>query len=169
MLRRIVEQVFDSSVKDVTINFEKCCRPVLIAMNIFGIPLRMKNTDDLTTFPFWIIHIFGWILYCLNVASGLILISIEKREKNQFFSNNRTTAWQWNLGITAYNSVFSSIATHTVLLAITTVRWKDLARIFHRMERINQFGLEDFQAFSAIFRSGLFFAIIVSFISCIMN
>jgi hypothetical protein len=32
------------------------------------------------------------------------------------------------------------------------------------MERINQFGLKDFEAFRAIFRSGLFFAIIVSFI-----
>ena len=30
------------------------------------------------------------------------------------------------------------IATHTVLQAITAVRWKDLMRILHRMERINQ-------------------------------
>jgi len=164
MLRRLVEKVLDSS-RDETINFEKCFRPVLIAMNICGIPLGMKNTDDPTTLPVWMVYIFGWILYCLNVASGLMLISIEKREKSPFITNNRTTAWQWNFGITTYNNVVSSIATHTVLLAITTVRWKHLACIFHRMERMNQFGLKDFEAFRTIFRIGLFFAITVSFIT----
>jgi hypothetical protein len=163
MLRQLVDKVLDS-FKDETINFEKCYRPVLIAMNVCGIPLGMKNTDEPTTLPVWMVYIFGWILYCLNIVSGLMLISIEKREKSPFFTNNRTTAWQWNYGITTYNSVFSSIAAHTVLLAITTVRWKHLDRIFHRMERINQFGLKDFEAFRGIFRSGLVFAIIVSFI-----
>lgn len=163
MLRRLVEQV----LAEDDINFEKCCRPILIAMNIFGIPLRMKNDKDPTPLSIWIVYVYGWILYCINVASGLMLISTEKGERDTYFLSNRTTAWQWNLGITTYNSVCSVIATHTVLLAITAVRWKDLVRIFHRMERINQFGLKEFETFRTIFRVGLFFAIIVSFINYI--
>ena len=161
MLRRKVAQVLASS--DETINFEKCCRPVLIVMNFLGVPLRMKNKEDNPTpLSAWLVYIYGWILYCINVASGLLLISTEKGEKDNYFLSNRTTASQWNLGISTYNSVCSAIATHTVLLAITAVRWKDLVRIFHRMERINQFSLKEFENFRTIFRTGLFFALIVS-------
>ena len=162
MLRRIVAQVLASSIEE-TINFEKCCRPVLIVMNFLGVPLRMKNKEDNPTpLSAWLVYIYGWILYCINVASGLLLISTEKGEKDNYFLSNRTTASQWNLGISTYNSVCSAIATHTVLLAITAVRWKDLVRIFHRMERINQFSLKEFENFRTIFRTGLFFALIVS-------
>jgi hypothetical protein len=35
-------------------------------------------------------------------------------------------------------------------------------RIFHRMERINQFNLKEFENFRTIFQTGLFFALIVS-------
>ena len=161
MLRRMVAQVMTSSGE--TINFDKCCRPVLIVMNFLGIPSRMKNNEDYpTSLSVWLVNIYGWILYCIHVASGLLLISTEKGEKDNYFLSNRTTAWQWNFGITTYNNVCSTIATHTVLLAITAIRWKDLVRIFHRMERINQFNLKEFENFRTIFQTGLFFALIVS-------
>jgi hypothetical protein len=76
--------------------------------------------------------------------------------------NNSTTASRWNEGISTYNTISSMIATHTVLLAVTAVRWGDLVRVLDRMERMNQFNLKEFSVFRAIFHVGLVFAVIVS-------
>ncbi len=157
-----------SSDDEMMTSFKWCCRPVLIVTNIFGIPLKMK--EDEPSYSAWMVYIFGWILYCMNVATGLIIIILCKDAGNvsslspasEEFSNS-TTASQWNEGISTYNTVFSMIATHTVLLAVTAVRWEDLVRVLDRMERMNQFNLEEFSLFRAIFHAGLIFAIIVSF------
>lgn len=116
----------------------------------------------------WIGNIFGWFLYFMNVAAGLVMICIESEFENvasgngKLVLNNRTTAWQWNSGISTYNTVCSTIAIQTVLLAITAVRWKDIARVLNRMERINQFSVKEFSHFRTIFRLGLLAIIIVS-------
>lgn len=164
MLKRIVGYFPGSP--DETVNFEWCCRPLLIAMNLFGIPLRMHEADE--SILVWIGNIFGWFLYFMNVAAGLIMICIESEFENvasangKLVLNNRTTAWQWNSGISTYNTVCSTIAIQTVLLAITAVRWKDIARVLNRMERINQFSVKEFSHFRTIFRLGLLVIIIVS-------
>ncbi|XP_057368101.1 gustatory and pheromone receptor 39a-like [Daphnia carinata] len=161
MWRRIVGYFSESP--DETINFEWCCRPLLVAMNLFGIPLGMHEADE--SIRVWISNVFGWILYFMNVATGLIMICIESEFENvasvngKSIEDNRTTAWQWNSGISTYNAVCSTIAIQTVLLAITAVRWKDLARVLHRMERINQFSPKEFSHFRTIFRLGLLVAI----------
>jgi hypothetical protein len=170
MLRKIVaQQVSVSSSDEEMMSFKWCCRPLLIVMNIFGIPLKMKKEKEEPGYSDWIIYIFGWILYFINVATGLVIVFLGKAAGtvSSFSSasaefNNSTTASQWNSGISTYNTVSSMIATHTVLLAFTAVRWVDLVRVLHRMERINQFTLEEFAVFRSIFRVGLFFAIIVS-------
>ena len=174
MLRKIVERQASSSDEQM-MSFEWSCRPVLIVANIFGIPLKMKGEkEDEPSYSAWMVYIFGWILYCTNVTTGLTVIFLCENAENvpslssgSGVFNNGTTASQWNSGISTYNTVSSMIATHTVLLAITAVRWEDLVRVLHRVERMNQFTRKEFSVFRAIFRVGLVFAIIVSFASCI--
>ncbi|XP_032788724.2 uncharacterized protein LOC116926054 [Daphnia magna] len=171
MLKRIVGYFPGSP--DETVNFEWCCRPLLIAMNLFGIPLRMHEADE--SILVWIGNIFGWFLYFMNVAAGLIMICIESEFENvasangKLVLNNRTTAWQWNSGISTYNTVCSTIAIQTVLLAITAVRWKDIARVLNRMERINQFSVKEFSHFRTIFRLGLLVIIISCLAVCFLS
>ena len=168
MLRKIVAQKLGSSDEQM-MSFKWCCRPVLMAMNIFGIPLRMKEGKDESNFWTWMVYIFGWILYSVNVTTGFIIIFLIPDAENVSSSvtpavlNNSTTASQWNNGISTYNTVSSLIATHTVLLATTAVRWEDLVRVLDRMERVNQFTQKEFAVFRTIFCTGLVLAIIVSF------
>ena len=168
MLRKIVAQKLGSSDEQM-MSFKWCCRPVLMVMNIFGIPLRMKEGKDESNFCTWMVYIFGWILYSVNVTTGFIIIFLIPDAENVSSSvtsavlNNSTTASQWNNGISTYNTVSSLIATHTVLLAITAVRWEDLVRVLDRMERVNQFTQKEFAVFRTIFSTGLVLAIIVSF------
>lgn len=163
MLKRLVGHFVNSP--DEIVNFEWCCRPVLVAINLFGIPLRMHKSEN--TIAIWIINIFGWILYFTNVAAGLMMIYLDSEMVNQSVNNesilnNRTTAWQWNSGISTYNNVCSTVSIQTVLLAITAVRWKDLVSVLERMERTNQFTPKELTHFRATFRLGLLVIIFVS-------
>lgn len=161
MLKQVVAIMKDSP--QVPKDFEWCCRPVLKTLNIFGIPLRIRESDSNC---FWIIYFIGWILYCLNVTSCLIItFLINETGEHQPTSVNqqiRSTAWQWNTGVDRYNTICSLIVTHTVLLAITTVRWKDLVRVLHRMEQCQQFTSQEFQEFRTTFQIGLSICILVS-------
>jgi hypothetical protein len=168
MLRKRVErQASCSSDEQMMMSFKWCCRPVLIVTNIFGIPLKMK--EDEPGYSAWMVYILGWLLYCTNVAIGLIIIiicqdagNVSSLSPDSEEFNNSTTASRWNEGISTYNTISSMIATHTVLLAVTAVRWEDLVRVLDRMERMNQFNLKEFSVFRAIFHVGLVFAVIVS-------
>lgn len=168
MLRkRVARQTSCSSDEQMMMSFKWCCRPVLIVTNIFGIPLKMKKEEP--SYSAWMVYILGWILYCTNVAIGLIIIilcqdagNVSSLSPDSEEFNNSTTASRWNEGISTYNTISSMIATHTVLLAVTAVRWEDLVRVLDRMERMNQFNLKEFSVFRAIFHVGLVFAVIVS-------
>lgn len=161
MLKSVVARMKDSS--EVQKDFDWSCRPVLKTLNIFGIPLRIRESDSNC---FWIVYVIGWILYCLNITSCLIVTFLSKEAGDfptaPYKQQIRSTAWQWNTGVERYNNVCSVIVTHTVLLAITTVRWKELVQVFNRMEKCKQFTTEEFQQFRRIFQVGLAVMILVS-------
>ena len=166
MLKRIVGFTVDSSGEQA--NFQWSCRPVLIALNLVGIPLRMQETDPRYI---WIVYIFGWILYFLNVTTCLLITFLTNETggaRSAQIEGNRSTAWQWNSGISHYNSICSIIATHTVFLATTAVRWKDLVRVLRRMEQYDHFSTEQFKQFRNVFLVGLFFIVMVSSFAQIM-
>lgn len=161
MLKRVVAIMKDST--EVQKDFDWCCRPVLKTLNIFGIPLRIREPNSNYS---WIIYIIGWVFYCLNVASCLIstFFPYETGERHPAALNQqiRSTAWQWNSGVNHYNTICSFIVTHTVLLAITTVRWKDLVRVINRMEQCQQFTSDELKQFRTTFLVGFLFSILVS-------
>ena len=79
MLRWVLTQVLASSDEGDTIStWINVFRPVLIVVNFFGIPLPMKNNGVPTPLSVWFVDIYGWILYCINVASGLPLTRSSK-------------------------------------------------------------------------------------------
>ena len=74
---------------------------------------------------------------------------------------NQSTAWHWNSAISQYNGICSTIATQTVFLAVTAVRWKDFANVIIRIERTKQISSEGVRKIETIFKIGLFTTILV--------
>ncbi len=163
MLKHVVGFTVNQSGEQT--NFQWSCRPVLLALNLVGVPLRMQEVDPRYI---WIVYIFGWILYFLNVTTCLMITFLTNEtgsSRSAQIDHSRSTAWQWNSGISNYNSICSMIATHTVFLAITAVRWKDLVRVLRRMEQSHHFTVDQFTKFRSIFLVGLLFTVLVSFIA----
>lgn len=152
MLKRVVDSKVAVKIQN---DFEWCCRPVLLILNIFGIPLWIQEPN---LSSLWISYVVGWLLYFGNVLACLLITFLSYKTGNvevaTAAARSRSTAWIWNSGVSHYNTVASLIATHTVLLSITAVRWKDLVRVLSRMERSKQFAQEDFKNFHTIFLVG---------------
>ena len=135
---------------------QSSCAPLLFIIRLTGIPLGYDHSnhyaDSLNhagaTKRNVFIHFqsfFALFMFFVNIENNLIyailvvdyLFDWKNKAEGNRHSNTAyfSTTYFWNGIIEVFNLIFVTFGTHLTILATTLVRWPDLVRFLHRLDR----------------------------------
>lgn len=130
--------------------------PLLFIIRLTGIPLdyvhchhhadssNHSRTTKRNLFTNFQSFFFALFMFFVNMENNLIyaILVVDHlfNSKNKAEGNNNnaayfSTTYFWNMVIEVFNLIFVTFGTHLALLATTLVRWPDLIRFLHRLDR----------------------------------
>ena len=152
-----------SSFRDHQKTFEWSFKPLLMWLNIIGIPLKINKLAS-SGVQFGLATIFGLLVFTTFVAFQVAYFFINLSNASWYGSISSSTL-RWNIVIHNINDVVSTFGTHFVLMTYCLVNWKDLVQVLHRMERFNLFEKDIYYRVRCVCSCGLALVILVSILN----
>ena len=131
--------------------FQWSCRPILIWMNLIGVPLNLSNAGLIRCN-----FVFVYSLFLFTKETAMAIFVGMRLFTSDFQSNNLESSTQkWNDWINGLNDGITTFGTHFALISFSLVKWKDLASILDNLEKLNIFQQETFNQFRRVCWWGL--------------